>query len=237
VDRSLIIHPKSRQVAERPEVRLSRWLLQDPAETEQFRVLCARMRRITGEGNRPPARVVAVTSATEGEGKTLSSVNLAATLARDFLHRVLLIEADLRRPTLSRRQPSLLGLVECAKGSISVEDALCTTEVPNLMTLVAGRTEGERSTHFLGSAAFRQQLVKMRERFDHIVVDCPPLLPAADMGLVVEWVDHLLLVIRADVTDRSLVLRALEGGFRERVAGVILNGVSKFGEGYRGYSY
>jgi len=237
VDRSLIVHPKGRRPAERPEVRLSRWILQNPAETEPFRVLCTRMRRLTGEAGGPPARVVAVTSAMEGEGKTLSSVNLAATLARDFLHRVLLIEADLRRPTLSRRQPSLMGLVECAKGTVSVEDALCATEVPNLMTLVAGRTEGERSTHFLGSAAFRQQLVKMRERFDHIVVDCPPLLPAADMGLVVEWVDHLLLVIRADVTDRSLVMRALDGGFRERVAGVILNGVSGFGEGYRGYSY
>jgi capsular exopolysaccharide synthesis family protein len=236
VDRSLILHPQSRG-AQRPEVRLGRWLLTQPAETEQFRVLCARLRRVIGDGNRGPARVVAVTSAVEGEGKTLTSVNLAAALARDFLHRVLLIEADLRRPTLSRRQPSLMGLVECAKGALTVEDALCTTDVPNLVTLVAGRTQDERSTHFLSSAAFRQQLVRMRERFDHIIVDCPPLLPAADMGLVAEWVDHLLLVIRADATDRLLVTRALEGGFRERVAGVILNGVSKFGDGYQGYSY
>jgi capsular exopolysaccharide synthesis family protein len=236
MDRSLIVHPQARG-AEPPQVRLGRWLLNQPAETEQFRVLCSRLRRVTGDGNLGPARVVAVTSAVEGEGKTLSSVNLAATLARDFLHRVLLIEADLRRPTLSRRQPSLMGLVECAKGIITVEDALCTADVPNLSVLVAGRTEEERSTHFLSSATFRQQLVRMRERFDHIIVDCPPLLPAADMGLVAEWVDHLLLVIRADVTDRLKVTRALEGGFRERVAGVILNGVSKFGDGYPGYKY
>lgn len=236
MDRSLIVHPQARR-ADRPEVRLGRWLLTNPVETEQFRVLCTRLRRITGEGGRGPARVVAVTSALEGEGKTLSSVNLAAALARDFLHRVLLIEADLRRPTLSRRQPSLVGLVECAKGEISFDDALCATDVPNLMTLVAGRTEGERSTHFLGSSVFRQQLVRMRERFDHIVVDCPPLLPAADMGLVVEWIDHLLLVIRADATDRQQVMRSLEGGVKERVVGVILNGVSKFGEGYPGYTY
>jgi len=236
MDRSLILHPQARR-SERPEVRLGRWLLHNPAETEQFRVLCTRLRRVTGSDGRGPARVVAVTSAVEGEGKTLSSVNLAAALARDFLHRVLLIEADLRRPTLSRRQPSLAGLVECAKGEVSFEDALCVTDVPNLLTLVAGRTEGERSTHFLGSAVFRQQLLRMRERFDHIVVDCPPLLPAADMGLVAEWVDHLLLVIRADATDRMQVVRALEGGVKERVVGVILNGVSRFGEGYPGYSY
>jgi capsular exopolysaccharide synthesis family protein len=236
MDRSLIVHPQSRG-ATRPEVRLGRWLLTNPSDTEQFRVLCTRLRRVTGDAGRGPARVVAVTSALEGEGKTLSAVNLAAALARDFLHRVLLIEADLRRPTLSRRQPSLMGFVECAKGQLSVEDALCTTDVPNLLTLVAGRTESERSTHFLGSAVFRQQLVRVRERFDHIVVDCPPLLPSADMGLVVEWVDHLLLVIRADATDRSQVRHALEGGIRERVAGVILNGVSTFGEGYPGYTY
>lgn len=237
MDRSLIVHPNSRRPADAPTVRLGRWMLDNPSETEQVRVLCTRLRRLTGGDGYAPARVVAITSAVEGEGKTVSSVNLAAALARDFLHRVLLVEADLRRPAMSRRQPSLMGLCECATGEVSFEDAICATDVAGLSVLVAGRSAGDRSTHYLGSALFRQQLVRMRERYDYIVVDCPPMLVTADMGLIVEWVDHLLFVIRAGVTDRSLVARALDGGYRDRIAGVILNGVSEMGEGYRGYTY
>jgi protein-tyrosine kinase len=235
VDRSLIVHPSRQRPSDAPVVRMNRWVLEDSAEAEQFRVLCARLRRLTGEEGRRPGVVVAVTSAMEGEGKTLSSVNLAASLARDFLKRVLLLEADLRRPTLSRRQPSLPGLVECAKGEVPFDEAIFPTDIPNLSTLMSGQTEGERSTHFLGAPPLRQALLRLRERFDYIVVDCPPMVPAADMGLVAEWADHLLLVIKAGVTDRSMVARALDMGYRDRVLGVILNGVTKFGDGGRGY--
>jgi len=218
-------------------VRLDRWLAKEQVESEQFRVLCARLRQLIGEGTRRPGVVIAVTSATEGEGKTLSSINLAAALSRDFLKQVLLLEADLWRPTLSRRQPSLPGVVDCAKGEIPFEQAIVTSEIPNLHVLVGGHAEGDPSTHFLGAPLLRQGLVRLRERYDYIVVDCPPLLPTADMGLVVEWADHLLLVIKAGVTDRSHVIRALEMGYREKVLGVILNGVSTFGDRYSGYSY
>jgi protein-tyrosine kinase len=217
-------------------VRLERWLVTDRVASEQYRVLCARLRQLIGEGNRRPGVVIAVTSATEGEGKTLSSINLAAALARDFLKQVLLLEADLWRPTLSRRQPSLPGVVDCAKGDVPFEQAIVSCDVPNLHVLVGGLAEGDPSTHFLGAPLLRQGLVRLRERYDYIVVDCPPLLPTADMGLVTEWADHLLLVIRAGVTNRALVSRALDMGFRDRVLGVILNGVSTFADGYSSYS-
>jgi capsular exopolysaccharide synthesis family protein len=235
VDRSLILHP-SRQHSD-PVVRLERWMLTDGEEAEQFRVLCTRIRSLTGERERHGGKVIGITSASAGEGKTLSAVNFAGALARDFLKQVLLVEGDLRRPTLSRRQASLPGLVQGAKGELPFDQVIFDSDVPNLSVMVAGHAEGASSTHFLGAPLLRQALIRLRERYEYIIVDCAPLVPAADMGLVVEWVDHLLLVIRAGVTDRSLVARALDMGFRERVLGVILNGVSSFGDGYSGSSY
>jgi capsular exopolysaccharide synthesis family protein len=224
VDRSLIIHPRARTGPEATLVRLERWLMprHSPAE-EQYRVLCTRVRPPSAAPQDDRYRMIALTSAVAGEGKTASSVNLAMVLARDFKKKVLLLECDLKRPSLARAHYHLPGLVELTEGVAAIEDVVCPTETAGLKVTVAGRCEGRQSTHTLSAPEFHRALAMFRERFDYVVVDCPPLLPTADMGLISEWVDHILVVIQAGETDRSAVKTAVDGLDPDKLLGVLLN--------------
>jgi len=232
VDRSLIVHPKYRADGD-PEIRLARWLVpQRGGAEEQFRVLATRIRRPKA-GNVGPGRVIAVTSALAGEGKTLNSINLAASLARDFHHKVLLLEADFKHPMLGKVYRGRPGLGEAVAVGAPMEDCLYGTDVTGLSVLLTGGDDARRSTQFLGSPTLHRIMLRLRERFDFVIVDGPPLLPVADMGLIVEWCDHVLLVVRAGQTDRSIVKQAIEGLDRNKLLGAVLNASTGFTGKYR----
>lgn len=234
MDRSLIIHPKFRP-ADLPDIRLARWLVSHGSDVEeQFRVLATRIRR-PGDGRDVPGQVIAVTSAVAGEGKTLNSINLAASLARDFHRRVLLLEGDFKHPVLGRIYSSRPGLRDHLAAGAPLEECLCGTDVDGLTVLMSGMGRGaptDRSTQFLGSPDLHRLVLRLRERFDFVIVDGPPLLPLADMRLIEEWSDHLLLVVRAAGTDRSVVKRALEGIDRKKFLGVVLNAATGLPRSY-----
>jgi capsular exopolysaccharide synthesis family protein len=226
-DRSLIVHPKYRADGD-PEIRLDRWLMPPRGGAEeQFRVLATRIRR-PREGNVGPGRVIAVTSALSGEGKTVNSINLAVSLARDFHHSVLLVEADFKHPMLGKVYRSRPGLGEAVAVGAPVEDCLYGTEITGLNVLLTGGDGASRSTQFLGSPTLHRIMLRLRERYDFVIVDGPPLLPVADMGLIVEWCDHVLLVVRAGQTDRSIVKQAIERLDRKKLLGVVLNAATGF---------
>ena len=189
---------------------------------EQYRLLRTRL-----EGRERGRRVqmVLVTSPGAGDGKTITSANLALTMAQDFNHSVILVEADMRRPTLAGLcgvSPDR-GLVDVLIGGVPLDDVLVQLPDQNLFILPAGHMTS-RSTELLGSTMMARLFETLRARFDRIVVDSPPVT-VADTLVLARLADGVLLVVRAGVTSRPALEQALEGVERERLAGLVLNDV------------
>lgn len=189
---------------------------------EQYRLLRTRLEG--GERGRR-AQFVLVTSPGVGDGKTITSANLALTMAQEFQHTVVLVEADLRRPTLAglfgvRAEP---GLVDVLVGAATLDEALVTPPGQNLFVLPAGIAAG-RSTELLASSMMTRVADALRARFDRIVVDTPPVT-LADTHVLARLADGVLMVVRSGVTPRPALEHALGGVDRDRVIGIILNDV------------
>jgi polysaccharide chain length determinant protein (PEP-CTERM system associated) len=170
-------------------------------------------------------RVVLVTSAQRGDGKSLTTMNLALTFACDLDRHTLLIDGDLRRPTahrlvrISRRQ----GLSNVLKNQLDLEEAAVRTTIPNLSVLPAGPSV-KNPLALLTSDRFLEVLEEAKARYDVIFIDSPPLLPVVDTKLMKKLADLVLFVVRADSTPRDAVLRSM-ADMRD-VAGVVFNQVS-----------
>jgi protein-tyrosine kinase len=202
---------------------------------EQYRTL--RTRLVLLEEGRA-RRVLLVTSPAKGDGKSITAANLALTMAQEFNRRVVLVDADLRRPAVHglfgiADQP---GLVDVLGGSATLEDALVLLPDVHLAVLPAGLAPAQPA-ELLGSAGMRRTLEALRSRFDRVIVDVPPVIPLADVGVLAPQCDGVLLVVRAGVTPKPLIERALSAFDAERLLGVVLN-ESGGGEpeyGYAGY--
>jgi len=206
------------------------------AASEAFRLLRSTLHWTQGaEGTRS----LVVSSALPQEGKTVTSANLAAVFALEG-RRTLLIDCDLRRSRLHRafRVPRDPGLVQVLRGYVSVADAIRNTWVDNLSFLPAGR-ESRNPSDLLASAAMRALLTDMREHFDVIVIDTPPVLAAADAAVLGASTDGVLLVVRAGETDRHAVAQALQhlDSVGARVVGAVLNDMRGDARLYGEYSY
>ncbi|MBI5136394.1 MAG: CpsD/CapB family tyrosine-protein kinase [Nitrospirae bacterium] len=237
MDRNLIIHPKVQQAWDEDKVTLERWQVpRYSAAEEQFRVLATRLRTMLGQPG-APGRVVALTSALPGEGKTLNCVNLATVLARDFEYRALLLEADLKRPAIGRGNRHIPGLIEYVSGEVPLKGVIRGTAIEGLSVLTAGRAENPLSTQVLGSALLQRTMLRLRESFDFVVVDCPPMLAASDLGLVAEWTDHFLLVVKAGTTDRSVVKSSMECLPKGKFLGAVLSDTREQDDRYRYGTY
>lgn len=189
---------------------------------EQYRLLRT---RLEGRDRGRRAQLVLVTSPGPGDGKTTTSANLALTMAQDFNHSVVLVEADMRRPTLAGLCgiPPERGLVDVLIGSSALEEVLVQPPGQNLFVLPAGQATG-RSAELLGSSMMARLIDSLRTRFDRIVVDSPPVT-LADTHVLARIADGILIVVRAGVTSRPALEHALEGVERERIAGLVLNDV------------
>lgn len=195
---------------------------------------------LSGDGK--PPKVILVTSSLSAEGKSTVSVNLAVALAQSG-GRTLLVDGDLRRPTIDR----LLGLPEGSGLSTALSDHGAPDEwqpieeLPQLAVITAGRIPLQPA-ELVGSSRMVEMFVGWRARFDFIVVDSPPLLPVADALLLAQEADACLLVIRHAATARQAVEKSFRSLQRHLPAavkvGVVLNGVSdKSGEYYDYYGY
>jgi protein-tyrosine kinase len=208
-----------------------------PPSREQYRRLAASLHQAQiGSG----MRVVMISSALPGEGKTLTAANLSLTLSESYDRRVLLVDADLRRPSLHKifRLPSSPGLTE----NLMVSDggALPVHRVsPNLSVLTAGEVDLDPMAG-LTSMRMRQILSEARETFDWVIVDTPPVGLLSDASLLAENVDTTLFVVKAEDTPYDLVKRAVEVLGARRVLGVVLNradaNVHRHGYGYHYHS-
>jgi protein-tyrosine kinase len=192
------------------------------AAAEQYRLLRTRLESRDTSGR---TQLILVTSPRLGDGKTTTSSNLALTLARDFQHRVILVEADLRRPTLAQRfgVSAQRGLVDVLLGGLPLDEAIIQIPDHHLALLPAG-DEGTRSTELLASSMMQRAIDDLRSRFDRIIVDTPPVA-LADTHILARIADGVIVVVRAGVTPRPALERALAAIDRERLLGLVLNEV------------
>jgi succinoglycan biosynthesis transport protein ExoP len=188
-----------------------------------------------------PPRVILMTSAGQGEGKTMTSLNLATTLAVAG-SQVLLIDADLRRPSVHRAfaVSNDDGLSKYLARQSPLESVTHGTEVPNLAIVPAGPIP-PNPAELVGSARMRDLLAQLRDKYDFVIVDSPPTLPVTDAVLLAREADGVVLVVKGHDTPRELVRRARDqlqnaGG---RILGALINNVtSSWGAGdyyYRRY--
>jgi len=193
-----------------------------PMLVEQFRRLAAVLHKSqTMDGT----KIVMVTSAAPADGKSLTAINLALSLSGSYKRRVLLIDGDLRRPSISQSlglQRSA-GLSEVLKAN-SEQKLTLIPITPTLTLLPAGRPDPD-PVGGLTSERMRRILSEASARFDWVVLDAPPIGLLADANLMAEEVDRTLLVVRAGQTQYPLVEKAIEAVGRDRLLGVVLNGV------------
>jgi protein-tyrosine kinase len=203
------------------------WLVSpevDPAIVEQFRRLAAGLLHGQRDGR---LKVIMITSAVPGEGKTLTALNLALVLAESYRRRVLLIDADLRRPRLSEAASLTVteGLGEALKASEDRKVAV-TQLTEHLTLLPAGRPDPEPLSG-LTSQRMQNLIEEAAERFEWVIVDTPPVTVAADAGLLGAMVDATVLVVKAGETPHMAVRQAIDTLGRDRIFGVVLNGVNQ----------
>jgi receptor protein-tyrosine kinase len=181
-------------------------------------------------------RSVMVVSAVEAEGKTLTATNLALTLSQSYQRRVLLVDADLRRPSIHEqfRLDNHAGLGDVLRqpppdGELPVQRVSST-----LWVMTAGRPDSDPMGGLV-SDTMEQFLSEASEGFDWIVIDTPPVVLLSDANLLAAMVDTAILVVGANLTPYPLVTRAIDAIGRSRILGVVLNRAqnSEASVGYR----
>jgi capsular exopolysaccharide synthesis family protein len=167
-------------------------------------------------------KTLMVSSALPGEGKTLTIVNLALTLSESYQRRVLLIDADLRHPSIQQAfglgpGPGLRDDLRSAAETLSIRQVS-----QNLSVLPAGRADADPMAE-LGSDRMRPLIQDAASRFDWVLVDTPPVCLLPDAHLVARATDGVLLVISARATPYDLVGRAIAELGHDRIVGTVLN--------------
>ncbi len=193
---------------------------------EQYRVLYTKLQHMGSESD---LKVVAVTSAVKGEGKSATSLNLAYVIAKDFKKKVLLIECDMRKPSMLSKQigrEGSNGLSDIILGRADAGDTVCRVEETSLYLLTCGAGI-KNSSELIDSPRLKELLDRFRKEFDYIIVDTPPILPLMDMNILSRLADGLILVIRASHTPKKIVLKAVQSVSGARFIGAVLNGADK----------
>ena len=202
----------------------------DQIFTEQYKNFSARFEyAVDARG----CKVVAISSAVAGEGKTVSTVNLASNLASTGRKKVLLIDLDLRKSDLAKglRFPSTPGLVEFLRGSAGLNEVLRFVNTQGLYMIPSGKRVSN-PWGLLSGEKFRIFLNEVRDQYDVILLDTAPMLPVSDTLVLRDLVDGIVLVHRLGYTPHILFRQALEDIGEKKLLGVLLNGVESQPERY-----
>ena len=199
-----------------------RWL-PNTLVSEQYRVAAT---RLSLAEPKEQSTVVAVTSAVKGEGKTTTVINLGYTMARDMGKRVLLIDCDFKCPGLHQfmEHTPQWGLADYLTGDIDVDSCLSGFgEVPCWIMPVGNPIV--QATELLKTGRLAGLFEQLRNRFDYIFINTPPILPQATMNVLAGHADVLLLIVRANSTPHDVVRRAVSSLRNNKAIHVILNAV------------
>lgn len=222
--------------------RLVSLLSPDSFEADQYRMLRYAVERALPSEQ---SRVIAITSAVPGDGKTLTAVNLAGAIAKAGQARVLLIDADLRRPSIAQvlgrsGAHRAWGLVDAILDRrLSLEQISWRLEPFNLSVATSRRPQAD-TYELLASGRLGELIREARQRYDYVVLDTPPVLPAPDSRLLAEWIDGYLIVVAADKTPRKLLEETLALLGPAKILGLVFNRESyrhsRYGKYYYAYN-
>ena len=190
------------------------------SSVEQYRRLAARLHLMQAEQR---TSVVMVTSAVAGEGKTLTAANLALTLSESYRRNVLLVDADLRRPSLHQLfgVDNVSGLTDALQSPVARK--LSLVEVTDRLTLLPAGRPAHDPMSVLSSERIRQVIEEAGTKFEWVVIDTPPVGLLSDARLLASAVDTVVLVVQAGKTPLAAIKAASEAIGRERILGVVLN--------------
>lgn len=174
-------------------------------------------------------RIMMVTSAGPGEGKSTTLINLAVAYAQAD-KKVLVIDADLRKPTMHHTLmvTNRLGLTNLLTNQISIDKVVLETFVPNLYAITSGPIPPNPS-EILASKRMVSLLDELKEQFDIILIDTPPAIAVTDAQIIATRADGVILVVDSDKVKRDIALKAKQNleNVRARILGVVLNNVDR----------
>lgn len=218
----------------KPEQRLI--VISEPRSpgADRFRYLRMRLRDLREKAE---LKSLVITSPTPQDGKSTVAMNLATVLAESGRRRVLLVEADLHRPSLVKtlEVPTLPGLAECLDIGLDPLEAIRKIEPLHWYLLQAGMPQGN-PTDLLQTAVLPALLDTLKSHFDWVILDTPPVAPLTDALCLSRLVDAVLLVLRAGKTPQEMVHDALGLLGPGKVAGLIFNGAEELNRLYDKYA-
>jgi capsular exopolysaccharide synthesis family protein len=192
---------------------------------EKFRVLGLKLRHLR---ERRKLKRIVVTGTAPQEGKSLVAANLALNQARSKVLKTLLLDGDLRRPSLASRfgfDRSLPGLSECLRGERTLSEVVYKLNGSGLWFLPAGRAP-ENPLELMQSGHLPELLDRLGAFFDWIVIDTPPVVPVADTPFWMKLADGVLVVIREGLSEKKTIQRALDSFDRAALLGIVVNSCS-----------
>jgi protein-tyrosine kinase len=192
-------------------------------ETEVYKVLRTQVLRYTKERG---GNTIMITSALQGEGKTLTAINLSFTFAKLFEQTVLLVDGDLRQQGIHKRLgfESDRGLADYLVDNRPVPEIITWPGIDKL-TLISGGRLIHESTELLGSTRMKDLVQDMKTRYPdrYVFFDVPPILSSADALAFVPLVDYIIMIVQAGTTSTNDVKKALELIPQDKVIGFVLN--------------
>jgi capsular exopolysaccharide synthesis family protein len=236
----LVASPRPGDAQAKVEEHLVSLLFPATFEAEQYRALrhvLEQQRAVSG------LAVVAVTSPAVGDGKTTTAINLAGALAQAPGARVLLIDADLRRPSVAEHlglggpaHAERPGLVDALVDSRFRLDDIAEPRADFSLTVVPAGLPPPAPYELLQSARFAELLEEARRDYHYVILDTPPLVAVPDGRIIMKGVDGFVLVVRAHKTPRKLVEEALSLSDPQKLLGLVFNRDDRPLSGYyRGY--
>jgi succinoglycan biosynthesis transport protein ExoP len=206
----------------------------DSAAAEGFRNLRTNIQFLNLDGS---TKLIMVTSASPEEGKTSVAVNLGAALS-EMGKKVLVVEADLRRPVLGKflAEKRDKGLTDVIMGTAILEDTVTSTTNPNLKALMSG-PKPPNPAEIVSSQAMQDLLQRLRDRCDYVIVDAPPVLAVSDAIAMASMMDGVLIVASHGIANRDGARHTVEllSKVETRILGVVINNVEMTGR--YGYGY
>ncbi len=223
--------------------RLFKAIYDDLSLPEVFKVLRSRILHPLATGK--PIKTILVTSAVPREGKSFIAANLGISLAQGMDQHALLVDCDLRRPSLARLfgMPENPGLVDFLSDHVTLSELIGKTEVQKLSVLASGKPP-VNPAELLSSTRMRALILELSCRYyDRIIIfDSPPLLVAAETAVLAGQVDCVILVVRQGVSSKVEIQKVIDKIGQERIFGIVFNdhtgGVfeKSYAKGY-GYYY
>ncbi|MBQ2742028.1 MAG: CpsD/CapB family tyrosine-protein kinase, partial [Oscillospiraceae bacterium] len=187
------------------------------------------------------SHVIIITSSMQGEGKSITAMNLAISYAMTD-NKVIVIDCDLRRPKVARlmKMKSKVGLSNLIINPDLYDEAILPTSVKGLDVMLSGDIPPNPS-ELLGSKRMQQLIAKLKEKYDYIFLDCPPVNMVTDAVVLAPQSDGVLFLVRANHTERGSVIHAIDQleYAKAKILGFVLNGVGMENThyGYKQYKY